>query len=63
MNDCEKIREDSGNPNQSTEGEEGVAQVQSLPHGQSNLKIYTFGGGEYERWGLRGDLFLLGVSL
>ena len=46
MNDCEKIREDSGNPNQSTEGEEGVAQVQSLPHGQSNLKIYTFGGGE-----------------
>ena len=38
MKDGEDIRDDSGDPDQSTEGEKGVAQVQSLPHGQTNLK-------------------------
>ena len=37
MKDGENIRDDSGDPDQSTEGEKGVAQVQSLPHGQTNL--------------------------
>ena len=41
MNDCENIRDDSGDPDQSTKVEKGVAQVQSLPHGQPNLNRYS----------------------
>ena len=49
MKDGEDIRDDSGDPDQSTEGEKGVAQVQSLPHGQTNLKMYLFVGGKNGR--------------
>ena len=42
MNNSKDIRDDSCDPDQPTEGEEGDAQVKSLPHGQNNLRMYLF---------------------
>lgn len=39
MHNGENVGDDAGGPDQPTEGEEGVAQVESLPHCETNLAI------------------------
>ena len=59
VNDGENIRDDSGSPDQPTKGKEGLAQVKSLPHGQTNLRL-RMSGSKMMMWM---NLFLLDVSL
>ena len=42
MKNEEDIRDDSGSSDQSTKVDKGVAEVQRLPHGHANLRIYIF---------------------
>ena len=39
MHNGENVGDNAGGPDQPTEGEEGVAQVESLPHCETNLAI------------------------
>ena len=59
VNDGENIRDDSGSPDQPTKDKEGLAQVKSLPHGQTNLRL-RMSGTKMMMWI---NLFLLDVGL